>query len=719
MRVLRRVIFCVANAAGFLNCLLHTTQPHLNEMKMTLAQFHRETIASVRSTAELTGDQLRSCYVDEVGRRLSEAEEINDFHLCHFDGLGEHRRRILVDGYSFDEADGSLALLVANFTNEDRLLAFGAAEARKAFSALKGFLEEVMAGNLTDGSVDETHPAFGLASDILQLQESVIRFRLYFASDGQLNTRVEDWPEEEIGGIPVEFNIWDIVRFYRAHESTSGRDELEVDFCATGTAGLPCLKAGSAEGEYQAYLCMISGDLLASVYERHGSRLLEGNVRSFLSKKGKVNTGIQKTIEDAPEMFFAYNNGITATAEELVMGGEGIPFIRSATNFQIVNGGQTTASLAEAHRSGADLSSVFVQMKLSVLPPERSGELIPLIARFANSQNKVNDADFFANHPYHVRIEEISRRLWTPAGEGLQSGTHWFYERARGQFTNEQGNLSGSQKKQFLAQNPKSQLLTKTDLAKLENTWRGMPHKVSLGAQKNFTVFAEWVAKQWREDQVQFNEEYFRYLAVLAILFRHTETLVKNQPWYQGGYRANIVTYSLAKLQHMIAKNGKGSHLDMREIWSAQAVPAQVSAQLALVAKGVFEVLTNPGRPKDNVTEWAKSESCWKHVQEASIPLDHDLLVGLVDPLASRSGGSHQMVSEHLGLGLYVKNAVIRFDGNQWDEMRRWATHHKLVTPRESDLLRAASRLPRFLPTAKQCEEIWKIRQKLVEKGYV
>jgi hypothetical protein len=685
---------------------------------MTLAEFHREMITAIRETSEATGDQVRSCYVDEAGNRLSDAEEIADFHLCHFEGLGDRRRRIQIDGYSYDEVDGSLALLIADFSDEDRLLTFGAGEARKAFSALKGFLEDALAGSLTNGSVDETHPCFGLASYILQLEENIIRFRLYLTSDGQLNTRILDWPEEEIKGIPVEFHIWDIVRFHRAHESTSGRDELEVDFCSTGTTGLPCLKAGAAEGEYQAYLCMISGDLLASVYERHGSRLLEGNVRSFLSKKGKVNTGMQNTIQDTPGMFFAYNNGITATAEGLMMSDADMPTIRSATNFQIVNGGQTTASLADAHRNGADLSGVFVQMKLLVLPPERAGELVPLIARFANSQNKVSDADFFANHPYHIRIEEFSRRLWTPAGEGLQSGTHWFYERARGQFTNEQANLSSSQKKQFLTQNPKKQLLTKTDLAKLENTWRGMPHKVSLGAQKNFVIFAEWVAKQWRDDQIQFNEEYFRYIAVLAILFRHTETLVKSQPWYQGGYRANIVTYSLAKLQHMIAKNAKGYHLDMRKIWSLQAVPAPVTAQLALIAKGVFEVLTDTDRPKDNVTEWAKSESCWKLVQGASIPLDHDLLVGLVDPLLSRTGGTDQPVAEHIGFGIYVKNAVMRLDGSLWDEMRRWAILHQLVTPRETDLLRAAGRLPRFVPTSKQCEEIWKIRLKLVEKGF-
>src|SRR5262249_48381409 len=154
----------------------------------------------------------------------------------------------------------------------------------------------------------------------------------------------------------------------------------------------------------------------------------------------------------------------------------------------------TTASLALAKRKDkASLDDVFVQMKLLVLPGDRAASLIPDIAKFANSQNKINDADFFSNHPYHIRLEEFSRRMWAPAVHGAQHQTHWFYERARGQYLNEQAKLTKAERKRFQLQNPRDQLLTKTDVAKLENTWRGLPHKVSLGAQKNFRDFAEWI----------------------------------------------------------------------------------------------------------------------------------------------------------------------------------------------------------------------------------
>jgi len=232
----------------------------------------------------------------------------------------------------------------------------------------------------------------------------------------------------------VEIHIWDIARFQRVAESALKREELEVDFREFSDSGIPCVEASEKEGEFKAFLCVIPGVVLADIYDRFGSRLLEGNVRSFLSTRGKVNKSIRSTILTEPEMFFAYNNGIatTATDAHVQLGGHGLRLL-GAKYLQIVNGGQTTASLSAARRRDrADLEHIYVQMKLSVIAPERADEVIPRIAYCANSQNKVSEADFFSNHPFHVRIEDMSRRMWAPATGGAQHETHWFYERARG-----------------------------------------------------------------------------------------------------------------------------------------------------------------------------------------------------------------------------------------------------------------------------------------------
>ena len=641
-----------------------------------------------------------------------------DFQSCHFEGVGTRKRKLEVNGYSFDDVDGSMSLVIVDFSNDDDIRTIGIVDVRKSFASLTAFIEEALAGNLTNGTIDEAQPGYGLASELMRLHPKILRFRFYLATEAKLSARSQEWSESEISDIPVEFQIWDIERLCRSSESLSGRIPLEISFSDGDLRGIPYLKSTIHEGGYQSYLCMISGSTLAGLYEKHGSRLLEGNVRSFLSTKGKVNTGIQETIRTCPEMFFAYNNGIAATAEEVFFD-EKSGGMSGAINLQIVNGGQTTASLATAARNGLDLSQVRVQMKLSVVDAERSETLIPLIAKYANSQNKVNDADFFANHPYHIRLEALSRKIWTPTPAGLQHGSHWFYERARGQYINNQAGLSKPERDKFILQNPKNQLLTKTDIAKLENTWRGYPQKVSFGAQKNFLHFADWITKQWSTNSAIFDENYFRYVASLALLFRHTEALVSQQPWYQGGYRANVVAYSLAKLHHLISQQAPGSELDLNSIWEGQGIGAELSAQMRLITKAVFGVLIRRNRPKENVTEWAKMDQCWGEVQALKIELDDEVICRRHDPALAEA--EEQVAAGVLpaGAGLFAKTTVTGIDGSVWSALRTWGMKKALLNQKESDLLKAAVRIPRFAPNAKDCERILKIKSKLEKNGYL
>ena len=686
---------------------------------MNIESFRKDLLESVWAAAESNRDFQRAAFVEEAANRLVDADEVTDFEKCTFEGIGARSRKLQVDGYAFDDVDNSLRLMIADFSGDESIPVLGRVDGTRLFGMLRGFVESALDGRLTDGSVDESTPGFGLASDIRAWRESITRFRFYLVTDGQLSSHIKDWPEEEIDGTPAEFHIWDIVRFHRAFESSTGRDDLEVDFREFGCEGLPCIKAGEVAGEYEAYLCMIPGDVLADVYEKYGSRLLEGNVRSFLSAKGKVNSGIQSTIRSAPEMFFAYNNGIAATAKatELEQSKHGLRIVR-ATDLQIVNGGQTTASLATAKRKdGADLSAVSVQMKLSVIDGEKAGTMIPNIAKFANSQNKVSEADFFANHPYHIRMEEFSRRIWTPPPAGQLHGTHWFYERARGQYLNEQVKLSRAQKAQFQLQNPRQQLISKTDLAKFENTWRGVPHKVSLGAQKNFLIFADLIAKGWAENDLQFNEEYFRRVVALGILFRHTEKLVAEQPWYQNGYRANIVTYSLAKLQLAASEQGRGKEFDMRKVWERQAIPSEVNVELIRISKAVFEVLTNPDSGIQNVTEWAKKELCWHRVRDLDYKLSSPFLQQLASKDVLREIQKDAVTTQEIDSGIGAQVEVLRTTKADWSKMKKWADAKGLLTPKESQIFDTAAH-PARIPSDKQSVAILAIRKKILAEGY-
>ncbi|QNA87468.1 AIPR family protein [Massilia sp. Dwa41.01b] len=679
-----------------------------------LSTFREEWMASIAVDVQASGESASAIFADDAAARLTDAEEFADFQRCDFNGTAAGRGPMRVNGHAFDDTDGTLALMVTDFSGAQDIDYLGTNDARLHFDMLETFIDASLHGDVSRDPGLAGTPIAGLAADIVRMRPGILRIRMYLVTDRLSDFGGELEGSDELSGIALERYVWDAARFHRASESVSGRDDLEVDFCVDGSNGVPALHAGSADGDYEGYLCTIGGAVLAAIYERHGSRLLEGNVRSFLSTKGKINSAIQTTISDKPEMFFAYNNGIAATAEAVEFDSASSRIVR-AVNLQIVNGGQTTASLAAAWRAGHDLSKICVQMKLSVLSPARAGELIPLIARFANSQNKVNESDFFANHPYHHRIEQLSQRVMAPAVEGEEQ-TRWYYERSRGQYVNEQKNLDSNGKKRFLAINPKSQLLTKLDVAKYENTWKGLPHKVSCGAQKNFVFFAGWLAKRWTENDSAFDELYFRNLVAMSILFRHTERLVGEQPWYQGAYRANIVTYALAVLQFTVLKSGKGRQLDLDEIWKTQRVPDALSDYIASIAKAVLGVLTDPERPRANVTEWAKQEACWERARDAVVPLSEPVFDNLVDPI-SRKYAEGSGVQE-VGYGVFARTAVLGIRPAQWEELRQWGAANAMLDAREAELLRSATRIPKFVPSVKECERIWSIRSKLIKEGF-
>jgi hypothetical protein len=429
---------------------------------------------------------------------------------------------------------------------------------------------------------------------------------------------------ESAGDISVTFHVWDVLRLFRLATSGKRFEPIEIDFEADFSTTIACLSLVDSGSDYQGYLAVIPGEILAGIYEKFGPRLLERNVRSFLQARGNVNKGIRKTILEEPHRFFAYNNGISATADEIEFADKpnGYSRIRKVRNLQIVNGGQTTASLYHtAKKDKASLSGIYVQAKLSVIPPEQIDGIVPLISRYANSQNKISDADFYANDPFHIRIEELSRTAWAPAVDGTNKQTKWFYERARGQFLDAKGREgTAARKRQFEAVYPNSQKFTKTDLAKYENTWMQLPHLVSLGAQKNFAHFSIRLKERGR---IEVDDNYFEHLIAKAIFFRQTEKLVDGLNY--GGYRANIVTYTVAWLSHHTSQR-----IDLDSIWKKQAISPALQDAVRLTSAMVHRIITSPPNAR-NITEWCKRKECWEAVCGEEIPLTQAFRRELLD----------------------------------------------------------------------------------------
>jgi hypothetical protein len=685
---------------------------------VNLDEFRQFLLNETGAWAESDRNFTHSSFVDVAVGYLEEAGEVSDFEPCYYRGVGLRRRSLAIDGYAFDDADGSLRLFLADPALEEPAPTLTQSEARSLFGRLRAVVEEAIEGRLV-ADLDPSTPIFGFATELIRRLPEVSRIRSYVLTAARLSTRSADWPDGELAGIAVESHIWDITRFHRLHASRSGRDELIVDFGGLVRGGLPCIEAGNASEDYSAYLCVVPATTLADIYDYYGSRLLEGNVRSFLTTKGRVNKGIRNTVLNEAPMFFAYNNGIAATAssitiEETDRGSR----LLTATDLQIVNGGQTTASLASARRQDkATLDGVFVPMKLSVVTPERSGEIIPLISRYANSQNRVSDADFFSNHEYHRRLEQISRRLWAPAKPGAQYETHWFYERARGQYVNEMAALSPSERRRYQQLNPRDQVVTKTDLAKAENSWRQLPHVVSRGAQKNFLDFASFVTARWDTNPSVFHEDYFRSVVARILMFRSTERLVSAQPWYSGGYRANVVTYTIAKLAEIVARQAIGQELDFRRIWQRQGLTPSLLVQLELIAHAMHLVITDPPAGVQNVTEWSKREACWERARTVDIDLLPETASELSLAEVVRDVERVARSQQRQDIGISAQTAVVELGHDYWANLRTWADERLLLPAEDEYLVRMAAGLAEGFPTDRQSKRLLQLKTRLELEG--
>jgi hypothetical protein len=685
---------------------------------MELQEFRETFLDQVRARASAGENFTHAEFVEICAEYLGDAEEVADFEACYFRGTGARNRSLGIDGFALDDLDGSIRLVIAEYGGGAEPTTLTQTNAKTCFSRVLAFCDDAMSGRLQE--LEESTPAYSLALTLYERRKSITRLRLYLVTDGLLSTRVRDWPEGEISGIPTESHIWDISRFHQVQESKSGRDELEVDFTTVVPGGLPCINASVPSDAYGAYLCVIPGDALAEIYDRFGSRLLEGNVRSFLGARGRINKAIRKTVTIEPTMFFAYNNGIAATASSARVSADANGLrLTQATDLQIVNGGQTTATLAGAMADkDIGLTQTFVQMKLSVLPAETSGKYIPLIARYANSQNRVSDADFFSNHEFHRRMEQIAKSLRAPAVGGAQYGTHWLYERARGQYVNEQARLTKAQKTEFLLRHPRNQLITKTDLAKYENAWRFLPHAVSQGAQKNFINFSNYASAEWDKNPDQFNEDFYKRIVVKAILFRRTEELVGKQPWYQGGYRANIVAYTIAKLANLVQFDGIGKLLDFKSLWNRQSLTPAVEQQLLIVAERMFAIIVAPEGGFQNVTEWCKKELCWQRARDTRIPLLRELGNELAGREEEQMTKKDAKVQQSVMTGIHIQSLVVDLGPAYWRTLQSWARQKQLLGPTDDSIVTVATAMPRKLPTEKQCARLAEIKRQMEEEGF-
>lgn len=538
-------------------------------------------------------------YAKKPGRKGAPAFKINAWHI-HSQGD--------------DDSAPMVDIFVSFYEPEIGAESVPRARIAEHFQWARNFLESSLTGfGGRMHAMEESAPPYESVQTIYRRRAELETARIFLLTNGVAKQSEE--VDTSLLGVRVKHFLWDLEKLRRLLGSGRERETIVIDLENDYGGGVSCISQDDGTGEYTAYLSFFPASLLARIYSDYGPRLLEKNVRSYLQARGKVNRGIQSTIREAPQRFLAYNNGISATAESVEICKNGkLSLLR---DFQIVNGGQTTASIYHALRKEkADIAKVSVQVKVTVVHnTEKVAEFVPLISLYANSQNKVNTADFSANDVFHQKLESLSRTIWASPVDGMSRGTRWYYERARGSHLDDKANAGTPlRQKNWLAENPMAQKFTKTDLAKYEHAWDQLPHIVGKGAEKNFI---EWTLRRAKTNAELPDQLFFKRLIGKAILWRQTEKIVTGLK--QGGYRANVVAYTLAWLSRSTSGN-----LDLLGIWENQKITKNVEDAIRFIAIEAFDYLTKTAGGR-NVTEWAKREECWdgfkmKNIQIPEIP---------------------------------------------------------------------------------------------------
>jgi hypothetical protein len=581
---------------------------------MELLEFLRQTQSEVRrEAAERLGavdgpyPYTESMFTEVVMQHMSEVGMTFEPQACQFERkIGNAVLRL--SGYAMSEEADQVDLFVSLYKNADELIELSDQDTKKAAEQCLRFFTECCRGKLAK-HIDESEEVYPFVRKIPQILGGLDQIRIYVLTDGTVKSK--NFQAREVEGKIIKLEVMDIERLHRHLSEGKPRDELEVDFEKLSGGPLPCVYVPVEGTDYDYVLTAFPGEALRFIYEKYGARLLEANVRSFLSTAGKVNRGIRDTLREAPERFMAYNNGIVLTADEARIGRtkDGAQGVLWLKGMQIVNGGQTTASIYFTKKKEpiVDLGRVRVPAKIVVLKKGDAADeetLVADISRYANSQNAVKLSDLSANKPFHVELEKLSRSVYC-----LDGVSRWFYERAAGSYKTmlAREGATPAKLKKLRESIPSERKITKTDLAKFIHAWDGKPDWVSLGSQKNFEQFMEALAERLGPNVPAAVD--YKMMVAKAIIYKAAQRVVRP---LVPAFQANVTAYLVCLLANRL-----GSTFSLERVWERQGLSEKLVEQLRIWAKEVHSVLRQIAGDL-MISECAKKPECRARAMAAS-----------------------------------------------------------------------------------------------------
>lgn len=621
-------------------------------------EFYEDLLQQIYSDS-ISKDELKfESFFNYICEILNDEGELSDnYEMAHFQREIKGKGFIEIFGYDYDEERESLSLITQKFYETTEIENILKKDIETLLTKTSRFLNLIK--NNIYKSLEETSPEYSMAYDIYEklVNKKISNIKIILLTNG-LNKSIKKIDlKTEFLGIKLQYRVVDLEYLYKVCVSKNQETSFSIN---TNFSFLEADKTSN----YSSYLLIINGEDLFEVYNKYGQKLLEHNVRTFLQFRGNVNKGIKNTIRRHPEKFFAYNNGITATASTVEIKNNKIVRIN---DLQIVNGGQTISAIYSSKKKDKlDISEVYVQVKLSVVEKKEDyDDFVSKVSEYANTQNKVNKSDFASNNPYQKNIKKQSLRIWGPVLNGSQYKTKWFFERVRGEYLNEQSYLTLSEKRSFKIENPKQQVFDKLLLAKSENSWNCHPNIVAKGSQANFAHFMKNY-KNEVDDDLEITEKEYKEIISRIIIFKNLEKSISKSIWYKNGYRAQTVTYTLAWFSNYLLENKY--YLNFNRIWDNQELPSVLSNTLKNIAKYVYECINKP-ITTSNISEWCKKIECWSYVKRLNIEIDLPKSF-FIDYEEHKEIVRENKKDKKLENGIDVQTFVaVNLYSNIWDEM--------------------------------------------------
>lgn len=548
------------------------------EKELSDIEQFKEDLDDQLMMADSPKDQLTEMiigYIQGVG-------DVNQVNICSY----RAKNGVAIDAWGFngDEDMTTIDLFLTLYIDPADSNKISLGELDRHFNWLQRFYDQSLSGSIFPKIEENRSDLFQVAS-LINKTPNIDRIRLFILTNAIMPSNYDKSNIELDTGTNCEFYVWDAKRVMQQDHIISGRNPIVVDFEGDYNCTLPCIKMPDVSDSVSCYLCIIPGMVLSQVYHKYHQQILEMNVRTFLQFKGASNKGIRDTLighkatpaekrkgicdaDPEPDMFFAYNNGISATASEVKLNEEGTAITR-IKSWQIVNGGQTTAAISAVLGMKdidiSQLAQVYVAMKISVIKnKENLPDIVPKISRYANTQSAVKKSDFNINEEFLVELEQRSREEWVLNSSG-NPVSKWFFERTRGQYLDKAKRQSNGSKteREFYAEYPKNQMYDKTTLSKFMIAWDQNPASVCKGGENNYGIFFE----RMKQAGIRFDKIRYHRTIAKVILFKAIDAYYGKDGIALPGYKSNMVAYTVSLLSYVSNKA-----LDLDTIWREQCV---------------------------------------------------------------------------------------------------------------------------------------------------